>query len=436
MSSSSHRQLILIASLTVSALLVGGLGGTFVAWRATSARLQDPEYLKNQLESLNASDDKPNGTPPALVRVGLAQDKTIAPDRPIVGRLVEVRKVTVASEVTGNIVDLPVEEGTPVVGGETILARVDDVWCRFALVRSRARVASTEAKLKCELLDLERDKQLLSTKAVSQSQVESREATVADLQANLDEAKAAAEEESERVTRSTILAPFDGTVVAKHAERGGHVSRGTPIVDIVSRGQVDALLMVPESAINLIQVGQTLPIGIDALGEEVTGNVVSLTPYGPTASRTFPVKARVDDQAERLKVGMSITARIATGPRRQALVVSRDAVLVRPDGSTVWVALPGGNGQTCKVQPVPVTLTARMPDEYAIEPQNGEGCKILSGGSQVVIEGAERLTPGQQVRVIKLNADPNVAEVEPDADSKPAADAGKSSDHPVSRRES
>ena len=424
----------MIASLTISALLVGGLGGTLVAWHATSARLQDPEYLKSQLESLNASDDKPNGTPPALVRVGRAREKTIRPDRPIVGRLVEVRKVTVASEVQGNIVELPVEEGTPVVGGETVLARVDDVWCRFALARSRAQVASTEAKLKCELLDLERDRQLLSTRAVSQSQVESREATVADLQANLDEAKAAAEEESERVTRSTILAPFDGTVVAKHAERGGYVSRGTPIVDVVSRGQIDALLMVPESAINLIQVGQTLPIGIDPLGDEASGKVVSLTPYGPTASRTFPVKVRLDDQAERFKAGMSVTARITTGPQRQALVVSRDAVLVRPDGSTVWVALSAGQGKTCRVQPVPVTLTARMHDEYAIEPQNGEGRKVLSGGSQVVIEGAERLTPGQQVRVVTLSVGANVAEVEPAAGSKPAA--GKGSDHPVSRRES
>ena len=44
----------------------------------------------------------------------------------------EVRKVTVASEVTGKLVEIPVEEGTPVVAGETVLAR------GYALVR-RAR---------------------------------------------------------------------------------------------------------------------------------------------------------------------------------------------------------------------------------------------------------------------------------------------------------
>ena len=103
-------------------------------------------------------------------------------------------------------------------------------------------------------------------------------------------------------------------MVAKHAELGGHVSPGTPIVDIVSRGQVDARLMVPESVINLIRVDQALPIRVDPLGEEVRGKVVSVTPYGPTASRTFPVRVRLDDQEGRLKVGMSVTAMIATGP--------------------------------------------------------------------------------------------------------------------------
>src|SRR4030042_1744313 len=117
--------------------------------------------------------------------------------------------------------------------------------------------------------------------------------------------------------------------------------------------------MVPESVINLIGVDQILPIRVDPLGEEVRGKVVSLTPYGPAASRTFPVRVRLDDQQGRLKVGMSVTAMIATGPEREALVVSKDAVLVRPDGSTVWVAVLRGEGEAAEVQPVAVTIGVR-----------------------------------------------------------------------------
>ena len=119
---------------------------------------------------------------------------------------------------------------------------------------------------------------------------------------------------------------------------------------------------------------------------------------------------RLDDQDGRLKVGMSVTAQIATGLEREALVVTRDAVLVRPDSSTVWVALPHGDGEMAEVQPVPVTIGARMRDECAVEAETDAGRTLLVAGAAVVIEGAERLMPGQQVRIVELDGgSPGVA---------------------------
>jgi hypothetical protein len=186
-------------------------------------------------------------------------------------------------------------------------------------------------------------------------------------------------------------------VVVKHAELGGHVVPGTPIVDVVSRGRVDALLMVPESVINRIEIGGALPVRIDPLDEEVAGTVVSVTPYGPSASRTFPVHIRVDDQGGKLKVGMSVTVIVPTGPEREALVVPKDAVLVRPDGATLWVAVRDEDRGSEVVYPLPVTLTVRLEDEYAVEPETDQGRKLLGDGATVVIEGAERLVRGQSV---------------------------------------
>ncbi|MFC1597124.1 efflux RND transporter periplasmic adaptor subunit [Planctomycetota bacterium] len=433
MSASSQRQLVLIGSVGLTMLLLGGVLGGAVVWRNARQQMQDAEFLEKQLDRVRLQGEQAGagslpGADAALVRVGVAERKTIRPRRPIIGRLVEVRKVTVASEVVGKIVDIPVEEGTPVVAGETVLARVDDVWCRLTLDRCLAQVTSAEAKLKYESGELARHNGLTGKGAVSQSELESRQATVDVLLASLDVAKAAVEEGTERIARSVILAPFDGTVIAKHAELGGHVSLGTPIVDIVSRGRIDARLMVPESVINLIGVDQILPIRVDPLGEEASGKVVSLAPYGPTASRTFPVRVRLDDQEGRLKVGMSVTAMIDTGPEREALVVSRDAVLVRPDGSTVWVAMLRGEGQAAEVQPVPVTISVRMPRECAVEPQTDQGRKLLEPGARVVVEGAERLMPGQQVRIVTLDDGPgdvpgSGGSVRQNHPAKPAASA-------------
>jgi len=401
MNTSKQRQLVLIGSLSLSALLAGGLLGGLAVWGVARQRMQDPEFLQRRLDQLDLqSGPSEAGPPPALVRVGVAQKKTIRPQKPIIGRLVEVRKATVASEVTGEIIDVPVEEGSRVVADETVLARIDDVWCRLALDRCKAQVTSTKAQLAYERLELQRHRKLSDESAVSLSDLESKEAAVEQLEASLAEAEAAVQEGTQRTLRSVILAPFDGTVIAKHTDKGGYVSPGTPIVDIVSRGQMDARLMVPESVINLIGIGQDLAIHVDPLGEEVHGEVVSVTPYGPTASRTFPVRVRVDDQGGRLKVGMGVTAFIATGPEREALVVSKDAVLVRPDGSTVWVAVSQEEASVAEAQPVPVAVRVRMQEEYAVEPVTEAGRRWLRPGAQVVVEGAERLAPAQRIRVL------------------------------------
>jgi hypothetical protein len=163
--------------------------------------------------------------------------------------------------------------------------------------------------------------------------------------------------------------------------------------------------MVPESVVNRIGLDQKLPILIDPLGEELDGTVVSITPLGASASRTFPVRVRLDDQQGRLKVGMSVTAMIATGPQRRGLVVPKDAVLVRPDGSTVWTIASGSDSPALQARPVPVTIDVRMEREYAVLPETAEGRQLLVAGTQVVIEGAERLMPGQEVTIVSLDGE-------------------------------
>ena len=437
MDASRQRQLVLIGSFSLTALLLGGLVGGVVASRTARQQMSDPEFLEQQLKLVSPKSDEPKADRSlAPVRVSVAARKLIQPQRAIVGRLVEIRKVTVAAEVTGKIKKVLVEEGTPVVKDKTVVARIDDVWSRLAERRCRAQIASTDAKLQYELAELDRQERLSEKNVTSKSELQSQQAAVGELQALLKEANVRLEEESERTLRCEIRAPFDGTVVLKHAEEGQHVSPGSPIIDIVSRGEIDARIMVPESVINFVSLDKVLPIRVDPLGEEAPGKVVSVTPYGLSASRTFPVRVRLDDQQGRLKVGMSVTAIIATGPQREALVVAKDAVLVRPDGSTVWVAAAGREGDATEVQPVPVTISVRTPSEYAVEPETMEGRKRLVSGARVVIEGAERLMAGQQVRIVTLDGKPaDLAEPEAKvAPGRPTA-SGRSPGGPVGRRE-
>lgn len=410
MNPTAQQRLITLIAALLTTLLIGTGAGWFAVQRYYSSRLSDTEYLEQRLEEISAGGNagNPDDRPPVLVRVGTAERRMVYPTRKLVGRLVEVRKVTLQSEVAGKILAMPIDEGTPVVADETVIARIDDVWTRIARQRISAEMASVRARLSFEETELEKYEQLVTKKVATQSELEQRQATVDQFTADLEEAAARLTETEERLSRLVLRAPFDGIIVAKQAELGQLVGPGTPIVDVISRGRIDARLMVPESCIERIRLGDALPIHVEPLGEEFPGEIVLLVPYGPTASRTFPVRVSLDDLGGRLKAGMSVSTHVATGDRVERLVVPRDAVLIRPDAATVWVARPVAGDGPMTVEPVPVVVTARMRHEYAVAPETIEGEALLAEGSQVVVEGAEQLVPGMAVRIAKFDIDEKI----------------------------
>ena len=131
--SSSQRWMVILLAASLTALLAGA---AIAGWWFSvnhARQLSDAQFLKSRLESLGAAaDEGPAPRPPALVRVAVASRRVIHPTKPLYGRLVEVRKVTVSSEVTGKILEMAVEEGTLVEKGKTLLARVDEVWSQLA----------------------------------------------------------------------------------------------------------------------------------------------------------------------------------------------------------------------------------------------------------------------------------------------------------------
>jgi membrane fusion protein (multidrug efflux system) len=103
-------------------------------------------------------------------------------------------------------------------------------------------------------------------------------------------------------------------------------------------------------------------------------------------ARTITVKAVVPNPTRVLQSGMFIEARLETSRRTNAVVIPEDAILALPTGTVVWVV------KGDKPERRDVELGVRRPGTV----------EILSGvqaGEQVVVGGAERLTPVSTVKV-------------------------------------
>lgn len=409
----SPKQFILLSALAVTSLLIGG---GVVGWSVSQwffAKLKDPEYLAKRVSLVqkeNAAEEKAV-VREKLVRVAPAVREKLGSTRFFAGRLVEIQKVVLASEITGPIVSLPIEVGMKVEKDKTVIAEIDTIWTRLATEQANRRLDVSRVKLSFEKNEYDRFTRLseMGKGMVSDSDLEMQKLKVEELEANIQLEEVLLEEAKKKLDRSKILAPFDGSVVAKIAEIGAYVSPGSPIAEIVSTGEIDAELQIGESFVDRLSVGDSIPIWIDPLNMETEGKIFSIVPYGPTAARSFPVRIRMGDLDGRLKVGMSVRGRIQVTDARESIVLPKDAVLDRPDGALVWIVTDAKDedGTVVEdkkaVQPVQVSIAARTEDKYAVVPLSEEGRDLLKPGIDCVIEGAERLSVGERVKVIGID---------------------------------
>ena len=398
-SNSKTQQLaVLVLSVALTTFIAGGAVSYWVFSKS--------EPAGGQLADAKGKPKSQGGNPSMLVRVGQVKYETVSPIRSLVGDLISVRSATVATEVPGKLEKIFVDEGSQVIGGKTLLARIDGTWVDLERKRVEAQIQSSQAMLDFEQADLKRIEDLLSSQATSVSEVEQKKATVDQLVATLAELKVQLEELKVRQKRLDIYAPFNGTVVSKWTEQGEYLAIGSPVVDLVSSGRIDVRTMVPEDCLSYIDLGATIEITVPGQQLDLVGKVASINAKGSVASRTFAVRVAVDDQEGKLLPGMGARVYVPSAKTSTQLMVPRDAVLTKPDESTVWLLQPleSGGGATEGelthfATPVPVRVLSHTRDSYAIECVRESDANLVKDGSLVVVEGLERLIPGITVRI-------------------------------------
>jgi RND family efflux transporter MFP subunit len=199
---------------------------------------------------------------------------------------------------------------------------------------------------------------------------------------------------TEQFERHTMFAPFDGFVSAEHTEIGQWVMQGDPVAEIVEMKQVDVEIAVVEDYIARLGSTVVAEVEVPALaGQKLQGQIAIINPQADARARTFAVKVRVENQfvgdQPQLKAGMFARVTLPVGEPIPRTLVPKDAVVLGGPSPTVFVA-DSASGKTM-VRPVPVKLGPATGYWIAVE---GE----IKAGDQVIVEGNERVRPGQEIR--------------------------------------
>jgi len=337
--------------------------------------------------------------------------------------------VTVSSRVDGEITKVFFRQGQMVKEGET-LATIDPRPYQAALEQAQAKKAADEANLKNATLNLARYKTLGEKEFASQQQVDTQQASVDQLQAEIMGDQAAIDNAQTQVSYTTIKSPLTGRTGFRLVDPGNivHASGTAGIVTIVKLQPISVVFTAPEEDVPRINDAVAAgPAPIEALSSDgktllSKGRLSIVNNEVDPASGDIRMKARFDNEDNRLWPGLSVSTRLLVQTLKDSIVVPVDAVQRGPDGLFVYVV----DGDKAKITKVKVD-------------QEGDGLsRIESGlteGQTVIVAGQSRLADGSTIQATPApTPSPTPADIaktapvatpSPDPDETPANTAAK-----------
>jgi RND family efflux transporter MFP subunit len=319
----------------------------------------------------------------ALVRVAQAEMKNIAPVTLVPGTVISRDDARVAAEVSGRLMDVA-EVGDDFKAGE-VVARIDDT--RFKLLKTELAADITRAEAQVRFLEGEEkrfaklaESNLAATTQLEQTRSE-RDVSLADLEV----ARSRLAQNEDQLARTRIRAPFSGIVVERLKTPGERVSEGELVVRLVDHNRLEVVARAPLDYYSFTHPGQTLEVRSSR--QTTMARVRTVVAVGDQDTHQFEL--RLDLETGPFPVGQTVRVAVPFDEQREALTVPRDALVLRPEGQTVFVV--NGDNEAKRVE-----VTTGV----------GSGADIevfgdIHAGDTVVIRGNERLQAGQSVTIIE-----------------------------------
>ena len=300
------------------------------------------------------------------VSTKIVESKTITELITANGKVQPETEVKISPDVSGEIIELPIEEGNEVKKGQLLMVIKPDMYvqaynrAQASLSSSQARLAQADARLIESEMSYKRASSLFKQDAIPVSDYETAQASfkvaqseVKAAQFAVKSAEASVAEAQEQLVKTKIYAPMDGTVSRLNVEKGERVVgtnmyAGTETMVIANLHLMEVKVDVNENDIVRVNLNDTALVEVDAyLGRKFKGLVTeianSATVVGGSTDQVtnFNVKILLLEESYKdlvdsvggkkypFRPGMSATVDIQTETRKDVISVPIQAVTTR-----------------------------------------------------------------------------------------------------------
>lgn len=330
------------------------------------------------------------GPPPAFVVVEQVVQETIAPTALYSATVISRDDANLSAELAGRI-SWVAEVGDRVQAGEPVV-KLDDVFIKQEVIEEQSTIQSEKAKYDLHSKEVKRFKQLLENNNVARNQLDQAISDQAVARSDMASAKARLAQAKERLRRTSIVAPFDGVVSERILQAGEWANNGTTIVRLVSADNLEIQTHIPASSLQFISIGT--PLNYIDETESGIAKVRTFVPIGGDASRLYELRI-TPNESTYLVAGKLLRVAIPTEHKRDAILIPRDALVLRREGIYVFRVINGSaesSGESSIAERIQVETG--IADLNRIEVIGG-----IQAGDLVITRGGENLQPGMPVSI-------------------------------------
>ena len=284
--------------------------------------------------------------------------------------------IDVTAKVSNLVTAVRFVEGQQVRSGD-LLVELDGS-------EARAELAIAEAAVHESRSQYQRSRELYTTRALSEAQLDQIEAALKANEARVAVAQA-------KLRDTMIRAPFGGRVGLRRVSVGSLVNPGAVITTLDDTSTVKLDFTVPEAYLSTLTPG--LPVAATSIaypGRTFDGKVSSVDTRVDPSTRSVTVRALVPNADGLLKPGMFLNVRLTRGATDTLLVPEQ--ALVPEQGDVFVFVLDGDSVEKRLIR----TGQRRVGDVQVLQG--------LADGDLVVTEGTQKLRDGARVQVVDAPA--------------------------------
>lgn len=291
------------------------------------------------------------------------------------GTLEANEEIEIRSEISGIVESINFDEGAKVSKGQ-ILFRVNDIELRAQLskVQTAQQLASENQR---------RAKLLLEKQAISQEEFDVSKA-------DFESARAESQLIAAQLSKTTVRAPFSGTIGLRSISKGTYVTPATPIANLVNTSQLKITFAIPEKYVSRMYAGSPLTFTTSNSKIVYNATIYAIEPQVDIATRTLKMRALADNKEGKLYPGTFANVTLPLETVNDALLVPTEALIPIQNGKKIFVSRGG------KAKEVMVETGART-DSVA---------RVLTGlkvGDTILTSGVMSLKNGTPVKVNLTN---------------------------------